>query len=338
VPIIFDYKMIQLQPTIDCKAIIEVKDLPVFWMSIPGRDITIVGNYVRECKARGVNSDPTKVADLIGGRTAHLRQTTLENGLRYVTIHLKDGKQIFNEHEFAGLFSCNCGAIHDSLSVQTANAIHDTDLGDGIKLDMTISGHNEGYGRTSSYAKKEFEVAGKKVKVHYSIVPKSVHEDGHLSFSYEVKTPGSEPITAKFVKLGIHTVATSEPDNKNDLYCRSSISVAHNLSNHPYDGQFDQMEFKFGLDGRLEEIVGRSQGTNPNPEWTDGQVLAAIKKGQNDWFGYNVHSPEAQVLSQAIFGQDVTQLRHNTRETLNAIMEATIKEIDIDVPKTLRFC
>ncbi len=344
--------MIQLQPTIDYKAIFEVKDLPVSWMSTHGRDIHVVGNYERKCKTQGVKADITKVAELIGGKIAHLKQTTLENGLRYVTIHLEDDEQIFDEHEYAGLFTCDCGDIHNSPAVRMANVIRGVDLGDGFKLNMTISGHSKGCGGTSSYVEKEFWVAGNKVKVYYSIEPESVHKDGYLSFSYEADTIGSvsyqaenrngqietrtEPITTKHVELGIHTGRTSKKGNKNGLYCNSSIKIAHNLPNHPWDRQFDQMEFKFGPYG-LEKIIGISQGTNPNPEWNDKQVLEAIKKGQNNWFSYNAQSSEAQLLSKAIFGRDVTQLRHDTKGTLNAIMEAAIKKMNIDVPKTLRF-
>lgn len=346
--------MIPLQPTIDYRAIKEVKDLPFSWISTHDQDIKAAGNYEKECKTHGVDSNRTKIAELIRNKTAHLRQTTLENGLRYVTIHLKEGEQIFDEHEYAGLISCNCEAIHDSPSVKMADAIRGTNLGDGIKLNMTISGHSKGYGSTASYAEKEFEVDGKKVKVHYSITPESVHEDGRLTFSYEVNTPGlvnykvknlsndgrietkTKPITAKHLKLEVCTAATSETDYKNNPYCRSSILISHNL-NSPYNEKFDKMEFKFRLDGTLDEIVGISQGTNPNPEWTDKQVLVAIKKGQNDWFRYNAQSSEAQVLTQAIFGQNVSQLKHNTRETLSALMESAIKEMDIDIEKAVKF-
>ena len=103
--------MTELLPTVDYQGIVTVKDLPVSWMSTAGRNIYTAGEYERQCKARGEVADPQRIAELINGDIVHLRLTILGNGLRYVTIHKEDGTQIYNDHEYGGLITCNCGAI-----------------------------------------------------------------------------------------------------------------------------------------------------------------------------------------------------------------------------------
>ena len=335
--------MPELIPTVDYQAIREIKELPMSWMSTHDCDTTAAEKYVRKCKETLQQVDSARVAELIGGEAAHFKLTILESGLRYVTIHLESGKQIFD--------TTSCKSIEDRY--QRVKANKDVDLGDGFKLKTTISGHGKNY--VVCYIEKIFKIAGNNVEVHYSIQPPSMDEDGRLNLSYAVSTPSvlefkvdysgngsrmgteTKPIIAKHQEVRIFTTAPKDTDKSKHPHTENSIIVAHNLPNMPDQGLFDQMEFKFNFKGRLEEIEGVSTGANPNPEWSDAKLLSAIKKGENAWFSYNAQSPEAQVLSQAVFGQDVTRLQHNIQETLNALIEAAIKEMDIDPVKMLKF-
>lgn len=345
----------ELLPTVDFKDIKDVKDLPVSWISTNGRDIDVVGAYELQCKQSGKNADPQKISELLGGDIVHLKQTTLGNGLRFVNIHKEDGTQIFDEHEYGGLITCNCGAIHDSPSVRSAKVIDGTDLGDGFKLSMTVSGHSKGYGSTASFVNKEFFINGKEIKVWYCVEPENKHEAGHLVFHYEIKTPGTvtfevknlsnggrieervEPIIAKYVKAEIRTAFTNETDGKNSPYCQSSFQVAYNLPKTSWTALFDQVEFNFGIDGRMIEAVGISQGDKPNPEWTSELILKTIKKGSGEWFRYPGRHPSANLLVRAVTRSQNIDIQHNTRDSLAILLDAAIREIDIDLAKTLVF-
>ena len=345
--------MAKLQTTIDYKSIKEVKDLPVSWISTHGQDVMIADNYLKECKLKGLDANPARIAELIGSNIAHLRQTTLENGLRYVTIHLEDGRQIFNDNEYTILTDSYSRMNHDISTVAAARVITGTNLGDGLKLQMIISGESQNY--TRSVVEKKFKSGQKHIELNYILTPERKNENGHLMFSYEENTQGlfcynpknmnrrgryapkTYPIIVKHQKIMIDTKDTRETGDKIYPYCLSSIMISHHLFNNPYMALDDTIEFKFGIDGKLHNIKGISKSYNPNPEWTDDRMLDVIMKGQNKSFNYSAKDPEAKILIEAIFGQDITRLTHHTRNTLNAIMQAAIKEEDIDFPKTMKF-
>ncbi len=326
--------MIGLKPTVDYSDVAEIKDLPVFWVSADDADIDGAGAYERSCKQQGEKPDPDELKKILGGSMVHLRQTTLRNGIRFVTIHKEDGTEIFDDHEYGGLISCNCGAIHDSVCVTAAHVIRDIDLGDGFNLSMTISGvGSRGYGSTSSFVEKKFSVQGKEVEVHQTTEPASVHDAGHLMFQYKIWEPSKQ----KLITVGIHTPSRDKTGGRNHPNCESSVKVAFNLSTSRYESSWDQVEFKFGIDGRLIEIVGISQESAPNPEWKDQDMLHAIKKGGNSWFHYTSDDHAAHVFSQQIFGKDIVSMQQDTGMSLTLLMKSAIQELDIDLAKVLVF-
>lgn len=338
----------------------EVRDLPVSWISSHGVDINVAGAYERSCKRSGESQNSDRIAELLGNNVVHLRQHTLENGLRYVTIHQKDGTEIFDDNKYTGLITCGCGAIHDSPAVTSAIwALEEKpDLRDGFKLLGTRVTHAEGnsqqYEAIESIVDKDYVVDGKKVKIHYSLRPDFAGDGGQLHFEFDVNTldtvtyqvknnsEGSriedrnKDITSKHVKINILSL-NKEEQRKSNMIGKSSILVIYNLPNRGFQGTIVQIEFKFDNYSRLEEVVGVSHGRITHSDWIDEPILAAIKNGQDNWFSYNAENQEAQILTRAIFGQNVTQLRHNTRETLNALMKAAITEMDIDVSRVFKF-
>lgn len=340
-----------LPKTINFKNVKETKDLPVSWMSTLDTDIKRAGAYEMECKDNGIPCDPGKIAELIGGKIAHLRQTTLNNGLKFVTIHLADGTQIFDDHEYGGLFSCDCGHIKDLPCAHLAEAMRGADLGDGFVLNMTISGR----GGTTTYAEKKFTVEGKKVEIHYSVEPESEHEAGYLTFAYKVVVPGeftfpvknmsnggtieeiTETTTAKNVEVRIRTEATSKTGGEKHPVCRASVSVAYNLPIRLYTTSWDQVEFKFGIDGAIEEVVGISQSDKPNPDWKDEELLKVIRKAENEWFQYSASSPEAALLARVVFGKDITELKLDTQQSLSSLLKAATDGADVNLPELMAF-
>ena len=329
----------------------EERDLPVSWISSFGVDIKVAGAYEKDCKKAGIEPSAEKVAELLGNNVVNLRLHMLENGFRYVTIHQKDGREIFDDRRYIGLVSCSCGAIHDSPAVTSAtwHLKEKPDLGDGFRLNGTFTTS----GAISSSVDKEYSVGNNRINLHYSLKPDFGGDDGELSFGLEVNTlrtitfpekdveeddqiMRTEEITAKYVSVRIWSPRISELDVNDNSLGNCYIIVAYNLVNHRV-GLFDQVEFEFDKLGKLKKVVGISQSPNLNSEWNDDAVLAAIKKGQNVQFVYSAENPEVQVLARAVFGKEITDLRHNPKGTLDAIMEAVMIERDINLASVVDF-
>lgn len=344
-----------LQPIIDFKSVKEVKDLPVCWVSTHKADIKKAGEYEKQCKASGKTPSSEEIANLLGNNIVHLRQHTLENGISYVTIHQEDGTEIHDDSKYGGLFTCNCGAIHDSP--HATSAIWDLEkkpgLGEGFKLIGTHASDNpERYGAIESFVEKEYAISNTNVSVNYSIRPPYKEDRGYLYFGFQETTSG--PINIKLLEidddgkakwLGKYVTERTTAkqlkiifwSNKRRDHIKSEITIGHNLAENLFKGNWDQVSFEFNNTNKLEKITGISQSHKPNPEWKNEPLLTVIKKGMNEWFEYKTESPQARVLTQAIFGQDITRLQYNTKESLNSLIEAAIKETDIDLTKTLKF-
>ncbi len=356
-----------MKPTVDYQSIQEVRDLPVSWRSTHGRSLNQAAAYERDCRRKGLSPDRRFIDNLIAAPRVHLRETILANGLRYVTIHDDDdnGRMVFDDHEYYGLISCNCGAIHDKPAVGSAKAINNADLGDGFKLAMTISGESPEVSRSStvSYVEKEFSTATGKVKVHYNLNPFDPHEAGRLRFEYEHFTDGELSYRLKELSAGQAKVRREKKEylarqvtvrisgdstkvNKSILeegnhpYCTSSVEVAYNLASnlwHCYNGAWDQVRFEFGMDGALEKVIGISKTMNPCPVIQDPFTSIAMRKGKNEWFEYDARAIQSKLLARAFLGKDVTSLQHNAAETLDALVDAATKGQDVDPLQLLQF-
>lgn len=301
--------------------------------------------------------------DLNGGEVAHLELTVLGNELRYARIKTDDGKESYEAEEYSGLVtlrneSPRSGSLpSEERYTATTKKPHviriNTDLGSGFQLKQILPKHN-GYETITSYVGKTFSVEGKDVEIAYSITPPSQHQPGLLDLSFLITEPkttadkldldgiirtGGTFITyRKTMEVEIHDVCRQ--NGTADPFSYSSLLITYELTNYPSFGAgktIDQIKFEFGMDGNLESIHGMSETSAFNPELSDDKVSAAIKKGKDEEFEYLPKEPEAQLLAQAIFGHDITHLRHNTRESLTALMEAAIRELDIDVVKALKF-
>lgn len=313
----------QVPPTLDFRAVKEMKDLPVRWMSSRNANIEAAAEYERACKQRGEPADHRRLADLLGGEEVHLRQTVLANGLSYVTIHNEDGKQIFDDTQYHGLISCSCGAIHDSACVASPDFIRGTKLGDGFELETTVSGESRGFGATTTFAEKKFMVGPTSIDVHYSVEPESKPHPGRIHFVHEANAGD------KYIKIDIR----GEPG----LNAPTSVEVSRNLASDHLKEAFDQVEFKFGADGKLEEVVGISQSDRPNPDWADPETCRAVLKGQRRWFRYGPKDPEAKIIARSVFGKDVTRLRCLAGPTLDGFLRAAADGVEADLRSTVQF-
>jgi hypothetical protein len=382
--------MPELLPTVDYNAVKSVEDLPISWMSTQGRDLKAAGAYELECKSKKIKPDPAKLAKLIGGNMIHSRKTTLENGLRYITFHTADGTQVFDDKEYAGLWSCSCGEIKNQPHCDTPKFLKGANLGDGFKLITTIVGiTDDGRKISDTFAEKKFSVGKKDVEISYTIQPPTKNQPSRLYFNYEETTnidivfPAENARTRKIVeyekksmiskKVHVEIRSDAEKDGKFTPYCNTNLRMLlvvppYRIPDYEYIDR-DQIDFEFGTDGKIIKIKGIStspkeeqltsaadpkdslalhlsdtcfywkEGTSqdPNPEWTSPEVLSAIKKGKNKWFNYSAESPEGILLAKTILGIDSTNQKHDARGTLNALIDAAIKNQDIDVARAFKF-
>lgn len=342
-----------LQPTIDYQAIREVKDLPCSWRSMHGVSLE-VNRYVSSCR----KLDPKRIEELVSGApTAHLRETILENGLRYVTIHTGDGTQIFDENEYKEEiregYVCGCGvSVHDTPVINMADAIGGADLGDGFKLESVRSSSDGRSAETISYVRKKVTVGDEEIEVYYSLNPPNASA-GHLSFEYSVQKKGElsyrtslggntkrekSKYVARETKVKIRSAGSKKNTSEGLLRC--SVLVAYSLPgtySEAFDnGAVDQVQFEFGIDGRLKRVSGFSQTSNPNPDISDKMVLLALRKGKDENFKYGRDYVGSRLLSTAIFGKDITSMQLDIKATLDELVEAAINGRKIE-PKDLLF-
>ncbi len=335
--------MTQLQPTIDYNSVPEVRDLPNSWL-LPG-DISReqenqVVHYLLDNNLK--NPDQKKLQELLNAERIHARVHTLSSGIRYITLRKEDGEEIFDAHAYKGLAAplipsgdpentmpSDASPLSIKYFVSPNNEIN---LGDGFNLwSITTSKQDQSI---QSYIQKSFSVSGKTIKLDYQIQPESTPKGSYLNLRCEVQSKIERSIT-KYEQLQIRT-DIDQVKNKNNPFCTTTLTVSYNLSDRQSQTEHDQLTFKFRTDGQLDQILGISESNLPNPAWSN-PALKAIKKASKEWITYNAQTPEAKILSEAVFGQDVTQCIHDSRRTLAAIIQAAIKEQDINVAKTLNF-
>ncbi|MEK7092110.1 MAG: hypothetical protein AAB907_00635 [Patescibacteria group bacterium] len=184
-----DLKSMEIQPIetagdIPWGTIKEREILPERNWFAPQGKLDAVGQYEEEMKAKGQKSDPNEVLKLSNARKMQLERVELSNGLRYAVIRdTETGEEAFNDHEYHGLTSCGCGAIHDSPSVTSAHIIRGTELGNGHTLEMMVAekATSRETPMSASYVKKEFET-----------VDSSTGEQRKHSFAYEMDPHGKD--------------------------------------------------------------------------------------------------------------------------------------------------
>jgi hypothetical protein len=49
-----------------------------------------------------------------------------------------------------------------------------------------------------------------------------------------------------------------------------------------------------------------------------------MKKGQHNWFEYSASDPKARLITQAVFGRDITKNSHQAARSLNSVMAAVV--------------
>ena len=326
-----DLKPMEIQPTeiagdIPWGMIKERKVLPERNWYAPQGKLDAVGQYEKEMKAKGQKSYPDEVLKLSNAREMQLERVELSNGLRYAVIRdAKTGDESFDDHEYHGLISCGCGAIHDLPAVTSAHIIRGTELGNGHTLEMMIAGKTTSRETpmSESFVKKEFETVDpstgeqSKHSFHYQIDPHGKHFGGRYDYW------GGREGTSIWMKTK-YDEATKRFGQKISY----DVCVADVTTNN-------QINFVFGEQGNLEEI--QLAGKNfLGMEGAEKEFLALTAKSQRGVVvlrGEELKAQKARFVVRRLLGVDYgDSLMLDTKGTLNSF----IQNIDQDDHKNPR--
>lgn len=354
---------------IDFNDVIEVKRLPYSWISIQGVDLKQVGDYERECLHSGQVADQRKIAELLGNKVVHLRQHTLRNGFRYVTINLENGNEVYDDTEYLGLGGiCSCGADHNHL-VTVGSAVSQLkerpDLGNGFKLQVTLGsdGNPARYGCTESAVEKQFVANGKSVTVYYKLRPDYNGDGGDLFFRYRVGYPTISQWEKQFVldssgepfsyyildnkeivsrenhcnpftlNMRIHR---KKKENSEFPQASDEVSITTSYRDQRYGKQNLNLEFQFDQIGRLHNVGGTKYQNNVDIGWND-DGLTLTPTAIEEHFSYSRQNDDAQPFIEMVFGRNISRQKLDVRKTLETIMEAAATEQDIDLATAVKF-
>ena len=152
----------------DLTDIKEEKDLPYSWDNLQLHDQRKVTMYLHHCMDSGIEPKARTAKRLINTERAHLRQTTLKNGLRYVTIHTETGKELFNFHEYAGLVITDLHRHPVPCGIPT-RAVKNAHLGNGFVLTGLFS--EDQTGNLISQVEKRYKTGNRQHAVTYTLSP-----------------------------------------------------------------------------------------------------------------------------------------------------------------------
>ncbi len=245
--------------------VINVRDLPVNWISAEGANIQGAAQYEKQQRDLGFEPDPAVLEQILGGAKVHLRLTQFPNGLRYVTIHEPDGRQSFEDYAYAGLLKDLPGDADPSVAAGYAGdppQVKNADLGDGFKLMRTFSSAGGRHAYTLTEVNKRYLLGHENAEVEfrYSTGPYSpstairnlrikyrsvlnedrtreVHQADGTRSTVTEKIPAESVIVEwRFLQGNLH---------------ESEILVMYNSSHDARDSQWEEASFHFGLEASL---------------------------------------------------------------------------------------
>lgn len=284
------------------------------WYSPQGR-LDAVGAYEKEMKAKGQGVDPQEILRLSNARKMNLERVGLANGLRYAVIRdAETGEEAFDDHQYCGLISCDCGAIHDLPAVTSAGIIRDTDLGGGYKLKMMVAGKGTGRERpmSESFVEKKFTTADETTGLtaehsfHYQVDPQSRHFGGRYNYR-----SGRES-SSIWLKTEFDKAREAFKQRLSYDVCIADIATNN------------QINFLFGSGGQLEEIqlAGRNflgmEGAEPELL----AFTADTQRGVVGMTGEELKSPRAKTIVRRLLGVEYgDSLTLDTKGTLSKFIQ-----------------
>lgn len=315
-----DLKSMEIQPTesvgdIPWGMIKERENLPDRTWYAPQVRLDTVGQYEREMKAKGQQSNPDEVLRLSNAKKMQLERVELSNGLRYAVIKdAKTGEESFDYLEYHGLISCACGVIHESPSVASAHIIGGTELGSGYTLEMMVAGKETSRETpmSESSVQKEFEAVDPSTgeqsrhSFHYRIDPHRRHFVGR--YDYEEGREG----TSIWMETKYDKATKRFGQNVSYDVCVADVTTDN------------QINFIFGDKGNLEELQlgGKSLLGMEGSEKEFLALRAESQRGVVVLRGEELKTQKARLVVRRLLGVDYgDSLMLDTKGTLDNFIQ-----------------
>ncbi len=92
--------------------------------------------FLRICADNCLQPDNETISQMVEGRAQYLECIILQDGIRYVVPRYSDThEESYHSSAYGGLFTCDCGSVHDEPSFAQPPQFRGTDLGEGWRLD-----------------------------------------------------------------------------------------------------------------------------------------------------------------------------------------------------------
>ena len=294
------------------------------WLA-PQGSLQAVGEYEKELKTSGQKPDPARITELINGRRMLLEAVELENGLPYAVIRdAITGKEAFDYHQYGGLISCNCGAIHNLPCVEHAEIIKGTNLGNGYKVNMMVAGYGTGLDdkepMSSTYAEKELKAP----------------DNASHNFWYNID-PHRQRFTGEYkYKLAPESSITRMDwlQKKPDFQHKLKYSVL--IADHSNNWDQSQVNFVFDNTGRLTQVQLLRDAFGLENTKREISTLREFPSDRDGWLvleDQNLNLPEVRELVKKLLGVEYgNTLVIDTKDSLNKLL----RNIDSQVPQNPR--
>ena len=96
------------------------------------------------------------------------------------------------------------------------------------------------------------------------------------------------------------------------------------------------MKFFFDPNGKMRKVESLSKG-EIGGGFSGRRVAEVVKRGEGSPLEYSAATEEAGVLSEAVFGKDVTGMVHYTAETLKVLVRSARTEDKTDPLRQMVF-
>ena len=307
-------------------------------------EANIVAIYLLICKERGDTPDKKKLEGM--GREVGMKKVVLQNGLVYLQP-LGDGGKPYIP---GSCTACSKSHTEEARLGFGNNIVGDgLDLGDGLGFQhFGISG--KGRRRIGSLIEKNFKSDDTEVDVDYLLVPPEDGYGGFLDFTYSYKImKNSRPgilgkaeilpgVSMVLVNPGgrapryVVDVNVKTADSEKGSDCETEVFVAH------IDGpqNAEVMKFFFDPNGKMRKVESLSKG-EIGGGFSGRRVAEVVKRGEGSPLEYSAATEEAGVLSEAVFGKDVTGMVHYTAETLKVLVRSARTEDKTDPLRQMVF-
>ena len=316
-----------------CEQYFHVNETPVTKQTVPGslwsavsvENLARTSKYLDQMYMQRMPADAARVLELLAFEEAHLEVSTHSSGLRFVTVHGSDGKQIFKDSYFRGLTAAELKGSEKLSDMRTPPAFLNENLalGGGFVLRYFQTDRESGVMTTFSQASKTYAVEGGLATLTYYITVKGASEISALKINYE-ETLGQGP----------SKTTTVEVEFAGGELAKTEIKVEHGLGGRR-SREIDAIGLDFDGNGQFVAVNVFSTTKIENPEWSHPDIVRAIHKGKNMVSGYAATSTTANLLMQTVVGNGGFNVI--SKQVVDKLLAAALRGEKVDLSSLLDY-